>query len=69
MLLFFLVFFGIQIFILFCCAAAGNDAASQELSDQEQLRLSQNGKNSIRKGRLLKNVLFTVKQMQIGYFI
>ena len=38
MLLFFLVFFGIQIFILFCCAAAGNDAASQELSDQEQLQ-------------------------------
>ena len=34
MLLFFLVFFGIQIFILFCCAAAG----SQELSDQEQLQ-------------------------------
>ena len=38
MLLFFLAFFGIQIFILFCCAAAGNDAASQELSDQEQLQ-------------------------------
>ena len=36
MLLFFLVFFGLQIFVLFCCAAAGNDAASQELSDQEQ---------------------------------
>ena len=33
MLLFFLVFFGLQIFVLFCCAAAGNDAASQELSD------------------------------------
>ena len=38
MLLFFLVFFGLQIFVLFCCAAAGNDAASQELSDQEQLQ-------------------------------
>ena len=38
MLLFYLVFFGIQIFILFCCSAAGNDAASQELSDQEQLQ-------------------------------
>lgn len=38
MLFFFLVFFGIQIFVLFCCAAAGNDAASQELSDQEQLQ-------------------------------
>ena len=29
MLLFILVFFGLQIFILFCCAAAGNDASSQ----------------------------------------
>lgn len=38
MLLFLLIFFGIQIFVLFCCAAAGNDAASQELSDQEQLQ-------------------------------
>ena len=27
MFLFFLVFFGLQIFVLFCCAAAGNDAA------------------------------------------
>lgn len=49
MLLFFLVFFGIQIFILFCCAAAGNDAASQELSDQEQLQFIAEWKNSIRK--------------------
>ena len=32
MLLFFLVFFGLQIFVLFCCAAA------QELSDLEQLQ-------------------------------
>ena len=38
MFLFFLVFFGLQIFVLFCCAAAGNDAASQELSDQAQLQ-------------------------------
>ena len=38
MFLFFLVFFGLQIFVLFCCAAAGNDAASQELSDLEQLQ-------------------------------
>ena len=38
MFLFFLIFFGIQIFILLCCAAAGNDAASQELSDLEQLQ-------------------------------
>ena len=37
MLLFCLVFFGLQIFVLFCCAAAGNDDASQDLSDPEQL--------------------------------
>lgn len=45
MFLFFLIFFGIQIFILFCCAAAGNDAASQELSDLEQLQFTRNGRN------------------------
>ena len=26
-----------QTFVLLCCVAAGNDAASQEISDQEQL--------------------------------
>ena len=51
MLLFFLVFFGLQIFVLFCCAAAGNDAASQELSDQEQLQFIAEWKNNIKKGR------------------
>lgn len=63
MLLFFLVFFGIQIFILFCCAAAGNDAASQELSDQEQLQfIAGMEKTASEKGRLLKNVLFHCKE-------
>ena len=36
-LLFILVFFLFQTFILLCCVAAGNDAASQEISDQEQM--------------------------------
>lgn len=62
MLLFFLVFFGLQIFVLFCCAAAGNDAASQELSDLEQLQFIAEWKNNIKKGRLLKNVLFYCKE-------
>ena len=34
----FLIFFGIQIFILFCCAAARKRRCSQELSDLEQLQ-------------------------------
>ena len=38
MLLFFLVFFGLQIFVLFCCASEGNYADSMELSDNEQLQ-------------------------------
>ena len=61
MLLFFLVFFGLQIFVLFCCAAAGNDAASQELSDQEQLQFIAEWKKQHQKGRLLKNVLFALQ--------
>ena len=62
MLLFFLVFFGLQIFVLFCCAAAGNDAASQELSDQEQLQfIDRMEKTTSKKGRLLKNVLFALQ--------
>ena len=36
-LLFILVFLLCQTFILLCCVAAGNDAASQEISDQEQM--------------------------------
>lgn len=36
-LLFLLIFFGLQMFVLFCCLAAGNDPASQAISDQEQI--------------------------------
>ena len=36
MILFLLIFFGLQIIVLFCCLAAGNDPLSQEISDQEQ---------------------------------
>lgn len=32
-----LLFLGFLSFILFCCLAAGNDPASQALSDQEQM--------------------------------
>jgi hypothetical protein len=41
MLIFLLCFFGLQILVLFCCLTAGNDAASQALSDQEQLEFIQ----------------------------
>lgn len=36
-ILFLMLFFALQIFILLCCAAAGNDPLSQKLSDEEQL--------------------------------
>lgn len=36
-LLLILVFLLFQTFVLLCCLAAGNDAASQEISDQEQM--------------------------------
>mgnify|MGYP000089760037 CR=1 FL=1 len=45
-LLFILVFLLFQTFILLCCAAAGNDAASQEISDQEQLEFIREWKKS-----------------------
>ena len=32
-----LLFFSLQAFILFCCAAAANDPISQEISDKEQM--------------------------------
>lgn len=35
------IFCLLQAFILLCCVAASNDAASQELSDQEQLEFIQ----------------------------
>lgn len=37
MILFLLLFFGLQIFVLFCCLAAGNDPVSQAISDEEQM--------------------------------
>ena len=46
-LLLILVFLLFQTFVLLCCVAAGNDAASQEISDQEQMNLSGNGKKYI----------------------
>ena len=35
--LFLILFFALQLLVLFCCLAAGNDAYSQFLSDQEQM--------------------------------
>lgn len=52
MLIFLLCFFGLQILVLFCCLTAGNDAASQALSDQEQIEFIQawqNKKNTLKK--------------------
>ncbi len=37
MILFLILFFCLQSFVLFCCLAAGNDPASQAISDQEQM--------------------------------
>lgn len=36
-ILFLIAFFCFQSFVLFCCLAAGNDPASQEVSDMEQM--------------------------------
>ena len=38
MILFILLFFLLKSFVLFCCLAAGNDPASQAVSDEEQIR-------------------------------
>ncbi len=40
------LFFTIQILVLFCCAAAGNDPVSQAISDQEQMEFLQNWRES-----------------------
>lgn len=32
-----ILFFALQLLVLFCCLAAGNDPYSQFLSDQEQM--------------------------------
>lgn len=37
MILFLLLFFGLQTIVLFCCLAAGNDPLSQAISDEEQM--------------------------------
>lgn len=37
-ILFLILFFALQGFILFCCMAAGNDPVSQKLSDEEQMK-------------------------------
>lgn len=44
MVLFIILFFALQSFVLFCCLAAGNDPCSQEISDQEQLEYIMNWK-------------------------
>ena len=45
-LLLILVFLLFQTFVLLCCVAAGNDAASQEISDQEQMEFIREWKNT-----------------------
>lgn len=42
LIIFLILFFLLQILVLFCCLAAGNDPASQELSDREQMEYIQN---------------------------
>lgn len=37
MIVLILLFFALQALVLFCCLAAGNDPASQAISDQEQM--------------------------------
>ena len=37
MILFLVLFFLLQAFVLFCCLAAGDDPASRKISDQEQM--------------------------------
>lgn len=41
LIIFLILFFLLQILVLFCCLAAGNDPASQELSDREQMEYIQ----------------------------
>ena len=38
---FMIMFFLLQAFVLLCCLIAGNDPASQELSDREQMEYIQ----------------------------
>lgn len=52
MIIFLIIFFCLQAFVLLCCLAAGNDPASQKISDQEQLEFIQawKEKNAKKKG-------------------
>ena len=43
-LLLILVFLLFQTFVLLCCVAAGNDAASPDISDEEQIEFIQEWK-------------------------
>lgn len=36
MILFLLIFFGLQAFVLFCCLVASDDPVSRQISDREQ---------------------------------
>ena len=48
-LLLILVFLLFQTFVLLCCVAAGNDAASQESPIRNKWNLSGNGKNTLQQ--------------------
>lgn len=45
-LLLVIAFFIFQTFVLLCCVAAGDDAGSQEISDQEQIEFIQEWKKA-----------------------
>ena len=62
-LLLILVFLLFQTFVLLCCVAAGNDAASQEISDQEQMEFIREWKNTLQQPSKIKgccNVLINL---------
>ena len=62
-LLLILVFLLFQTFVLLCCVAAGNDAASQEISDQEQMEFIREWKKHIAAALKIKgccNVLINL---------
>ena len=59
-LLLILVFLLFQTFVLLCCVAAGNDAASQEISDQEQMGMEKNTLQQPSKIKGCYNVLINL---------
>lgn len=62
-LLLILVFLLFQTFVLLCCVAAGNDAASQESPIRNKWNLSGNGKNTLQQPSKIKgccNVLINL---------